>query len=331
MEMSKIMQRRIAPKVLRGITSISMGVQGSTSSSKSLFATKTTMTSKMSPEVDQEYRLINRRQISPNTCHLQFALPAGRKILGWNKTLPTCIRVEMPGGTDVYGTGTPPSTKTLHKSYSPISHPSTENSFDLVVKAYPFRKGGGVGSYLCSLAVRSSIVASVKSPRLIHGEANIYGRWKNVGLIAGGTGIAPLFQIATMLLNDPLEFTKNIHLLFINRYEVDILLHQEIDSLKEKYSDRFHVTYSLTSPEEEFKPYEFGRGSIDMISKSLPPAGPGSTTMVFVCGKDEFVKWWGGSVQREIKADGSKGGKIQGPLLGLLKQAGFHESQVYKY
>ena len=55
-------------------------------------------------------------------------------------------------------------------------------------------------------------------------------------------------------------------------------------------------------------------------------------SMVFVCGTDGFVKSWGGSIRRAPpKADGSKGPKIQGPLEGWLKEAGFSAHQVFKY
>ncbi len=53
--------------------------------------------------------------------------------------------------------------------------------------------------------------------------------------------------------------------------------------------------------------------------------------MIFVCGTDGFVKSWGGPIGRAPpKANGSKGPKIQGPLQGWLKEAGFSEHQVFK-
>ena len=53
---------------------------------------------------------------------------------------------------------------------------------------------------------------------------------------------------------------------------------------------------------------------------------------VFVCGRDGFVESWAGPTARAPrKADGSKGAKIQGPLLGLLAAAGYDASEVYKY
>ena len=54
--------------------------------------------------------------------------------------------------------------------------------------------------------------------------------------------------------------------------------------------------------------------------------------MVLVCGTDGFVELWGGPVARAPKQPGEKkGAKVQGPLLGLLAEAGFDASEVFKY
>ena len=42
---------------------------------------------------------------------------------------------------------------TLEKSYSPVSLPTVSGFFDLLVKKYPPRDGGGMGAHLCDLEV----------------------------------------------------------------------------------------------------------------------------------------------------------------------------------
>ena len=71
--------------------------------------------------------------------------------------------------------------------------------------------------------------------------------------------------------------------------------------------------------------FEYGRGSIDMIQKVLPPLhGRDGTTIVLVCGTDGFVDWWSRPVARGLpKEGGTKGPKIQGLRLGLLQDAGY--------
>lgn len=286
------------------------------------------MTMMSNPSLAQPYKLLQKTKLSPDSYLLQYQIE-GRSILGNKPEIPTCIKVDYPDGTDAKS-GEP---KILSKSYSPVSHPKTEGIFDLIVKSYPLQPGGGVGKFICDMDVGESITATLKKERVMHGSPEVEGRWKHVGLIAGGTGIAPLLQIARILLDSPLEADKNvqIHLLFLNRNEDDILGKAIIDQMAKDHPTQFHVTYSLTGEAVDDK-YDTGRGTVEMAKKALPPPSTEGDTMIFVCGKDGFVAHWGGPVGRgPKKPDGSKGPKIQGPLEGVLAEAGYTADQVFKY
>lgn len=291
-----------------------------------------------SPETPQRYDLVGKRRLSPDTCLLRFALPPGRDFLGADPTLPTCLKVTMPMGAY------PDQKKEKAKSYSPVSHPATRGTFDLLVKAYPYRVGGGVGAWLCGLEPdddennnNSSIVAALKSPRSMHGSPVLRARWRRVGLVAGGTGIAPLFQLALALLDNNDDETSTcatteVSLLNINRE--DALLREEADALAESSGGRFRVVHWMTGGETTTTDDDATRrGDADLARRTLPP--PSETdgdTMIFVCGTDDFVAHWGGPVLRSPpKPNGKKGSKIQGPLLGVLKKAGYRETEVFKY
>jgi len=279
----------------------------------------------MAPEVKQQYSVLNNTKISSDSNILTVAFQ-GREYLGWDPYIPTCISVTYQGDGNEEATDDGSPKKPLAKSYSPISHPSQKDTFELLVKAYPFQPGGGVGAYLCGLQPGDSFEGKLKSQRIMHSSPEVLGRWSHVGLVAGGTGIAPLYQILMILLRDD---TTKISILSINCSEQDILLKQEMDELAERYSDRVSVTYSLTS---EAKPgYSAGRGDVALVQKALPDPSLKDKVMIFVCGKDGFVETWGGKVEREKTTDGSKGKKIQGPLLGILRDAGYDASQVFKY
>ena len=118
-------------------------------------------------------------------------------------------------------------------------------------------------------------------------------------------------------------------MLSINRYEQDILLKNELDQLVERHSERLKVTYSLTGDNVTYD-FHQGRGDVALARKSLPDPSL-ENVMVFVCGKDGFVDHWGGKIEREKTTDGSKGKKVQGPLKGILRDAGYDASQVFKY
>ena len=283
-------------------------------------------TSTTSPKLAQPYELLEKTKLSPDSYLLRYEI-RGRSILGTKPEIPTCIKVDYPDGIDAK-TGQP---KTLSKSYSPVSHPSEEGSFELIVKSYPIQPGGGVGKYICDMETGKSIIGSLKKERIMHGSPEINGRWKYVGLIAGGTGIAPLLQIARILLTSDQDTTTKIHLLFINKGEEDILGRSLIDQMAKDHPEQFFVTYSLTEDDKRGK-YETGQGTVEMAQKALPPPSSLGDTMIFVCGKDGFVAHWGGPVVRgPKKPDGSKGPKIQGSLEGVLKDAGYTADQVFKY
>eukprot|EP00584_Thalassiosira_punctigera_P010634 CAMPEP_0172536676 /NCGR_PEP_ID=MMETSP1067-20121228/8412_1 /TAXON_ID=265564 ORGANISM="Thalassiosira punctigera, Strain Tpunct2005C2" /NCGR_SAMPLE_ID=MMETSP1067 /ASSEMBLY_ACC=CAM_ASM_000444 /LENGTH=323 /DNA_ID=CAMNT_0013321805 /DNA_START=25 /DNA_END=996 /DNA_ORIENTATION=+ len=273
------------------------------------------------------YPLVDKWRQSHDTWLLRFSLPSDRKHLGDDPSFPTCISVHHNSSLD--------GGKLLKKSYSPISHPATEGSFDLLVKSYQPQPGGGVGDALCNLQPgKDVLVGKLKSERMVHGSPTISRRWDRIGLVAGGTGVAPLVQIVRIILDDPYDRTK-IYMLSINRYEEDILIRDELDRMATEHPGRFSVTYSLTggNVSKDWKGFT-GRGSVEMARKALPPpsAKDGQSTMVFVCGTDGFRDMWAGPIARApSKADGSKGPKIQGPLLGVLKDAGYDATDVFKY
>ena len=81
------------------------------------------------------YTLLAKWQQSPDSWLLRYSLPEGRRYLGEDPTLPTCVKVLFANGTDEH-TG---ESKALEKSYSPVSHPATERFVDYIVKSYPPR------------------------------------------------------------------------------------------------------------------------------------------------------------------------------------------------
>ena len=65
----------------------------------------------------------------------------------------------------------------------------------------------------------------------------------------------------------------------------------------------------------------------ELAEAALPPPTGDGKTMILVCGTDGFVETWGGPVGRAPRQpDGSKGAKIQGPLSGILADAGYDAS-----
>ena len=204
------------------------------------------------------------------------------------------------------------------KSYSPVSLPGSlganeSDEFDLLVKPYPDAPGGGFGKFLCDLEPGEEASMTVKKPRVIHGETDVIGRRDYVNLVGGGTGIAPLVQIARAEILA--GRAKRIRMICASRGADDALMRKELDEMQEA-SDSFDVTYLDTS--------KFGRGDVELARSSLviDPAN----SLTYVCGTDGFVDFWAGSVERD-----ENGKKVQGNLRGILFQAGLRKDGVYKF
>jgi cytochrome-b5 reductase len=56
-------------------------------------------------------------------------------------------------------------------------------------------------------------------------------------MIAGGTGITPMYQVASAILKDPKDTTK-LSLIFGNLTQDDILIKKELDSLVAAHPER---------------------------------------------------------------------------------------------
>ena len=275
----------------------------SSSSSSSSRSTAVTKNTDLRP-----YTLAHKRSASPDSQLLTFALPAGTTL---ERPASSAVTVQFGGGG---GTDT---DHPYEKSYSVVSHPARTGSFDLLVRSYPPAPGGGVGHYLCNLPVGGRALMRIKPPRQFGGKAGVLGRWRQLGLVAGGTGVAPFVQIIRTLLADPADATR-IALLSVNRHgpQADALLREELDALAALHPARLRTTWHFTAPPA-------GRGDLAALGRrALPPTtGGDGGTMVMVCGRDGFVGAWAG-----VKVK-----KQQGAVRGALKELGYTDSEVYRY
>ena len=63
------------------------------------------------------------------------------------------------------------------------------------------------------------------------------GETSHINMIAGGTGITPMYQVMKEILSTP-EDTTCLRLLYANQTEGDILIREELESLQSKHPDR---------------------------------------------------------------------------------------------
>ncbi|KAI9288442.1 hypothetical protein BC943DRAFT_272989, partial [Umbelopsis sp. AD052] len=166
----------------------------------------------------------------------------------------------------------------VFRPYTPISAEGDLGHVDIVVKQY---KDGTASKYIHALKPGDKIKALGPVGNSQY-HANAY---KSIGMIAGGSGITPMFQLLRKIIDNSEDKTK-VNLLYCNRTEADILLRDELETMAAKNPERLQITYCLSQPPPEWE-QESGRVSLDMVKKHMPE--PSSDTKVFVCGPDGMV------------------------------------------
>ncbi|KAI8321425.1 NADH-cytochrome b5 reductase 1 [Martensiomyces pterosporus] len=213
----------------------------------------------------RRFKLIKKVQLSPNTARYRFALPTEDSVLG----LPIGRHIQVMA---VVG------GKEVARSYTPTSTDNDKGFFELVVKTYPT---GVISSHLASMKVGDSI--NVRGPRgAFQYTPNMV---RAIGMIAGGTGITPMYQIIQHILDNP-EDKTHVSVIFANVNEEDILLKEQLDKWAAEHQN-FKVSYVLNNPPEG---WTGGVGFVtkDMIQAQLPK--PASDIRILLCGPPPMVK-----------------------------------------
>ena len=165
------------------------------------------------------------------------------------------------------------------RSYTPISSDKDVGYVDLLIKVYP---GGKMSSHVDSLSPGEMLPIRGPKGRFVYENGSV----DSFGMIAGGTGITPMLQIITAVLEDPHDATK-LSLIFANVSVDDILLKDDLDELAARHPDQFSVNYVLNNPPDG---WDGGVGfvSADMIQAWIPD--PDTNTKLLLCGPPPMIK-----------------------------------------
>lgn len=115
-------------------------------------------------------------------------------------------------------------------------------------------------------------------------------------MIAGGTGITPMYQIAREVLRDKQDTTK-LFLIFANVSVDDILLKEQLDNLARAHPDRFSMHLVLDHAPRDWAGSQ-GYVTPEIITKYCP--APSEDCMILSCGPPPMVK----AVQAQVLALG---------------------------
>jgi len=253
-----------------------------------LFKKKKDAPTSLSAREYRKFKLVAKNDINHNTISFRFALPSAEHRLG------------LPVGKHVV-VRKPAESKDadpISRSYTPVTSDEQLGWFELVIKIYD---QGKMSQYLKHLPLNTDV--EMRGPQgslsyLGHGKFEILRRdtatnttvtkpyaIKNVGLIAGGTGLTPMLQIVREVVKRVHDTTR-LSFIFANVTEADIILRKELDGLAERHPN-FRVYYTLDKPADDWK---MGKGFVNqqMISEQMPK--PAADTLILVCGPPPMCK-----------------------------------------
>jgi len=239
----------------------------------------------LNPRKRIKFKLIEKENISHNVRRFRFELQSEKHRFGLPVGQHVFLYAKVKGELVV-------------RAYSPISSNDDLGYFELVIKVYwagqleAFPDGGKMSQHLESLALGDTIEAKgpmghityLSRGRYLLGEdEKVARRWT---MLAGGTGITPLWQVLQAILKDPEDRTE-VSLIYANQTPDDILLHTQLDDLAAKH-DNFRVWYIVSEPKEGQEwAYSLGRITKAIIQEHGFPAGEGS--VAGMCGPPGMV------------------------------------------
>ncbi|KAK7403775.1 NADH-cytochrome b5 reductase [Neonectria punicea] len=239
--------------------------------------------------------------VNHNTKRLRFELPESDQVSGLPVTSAILTKFKAEG-----------AEKPTLRPYTPTSDEDEQGFLDLVIKKYP---DGPMSSHIHSLTPGQTLDIKGPLPKYPW-SAN---KHDHVALVAGGTGITPMYQLVRGIFKNPEDKTK-VTLIFGNVTEEDILLKKKFDELENTYPQRFRAFYVLDKPPANWT------GNSGFITKDLLktvlPEPKSDNIKVFVCGPPGLMNAISGNKVSP---------KDQGELTGALKELGYTSEQVFKF
>lgn len=247
----------------------------------------------LDPSKTVSLTLVEKESISHDTRRFRFALPSKAHILG----LPVGQHVTL----SYVETGT---GATISRPYTPTTSDRELGYVDFVIKVYfgnvnpKFPDGGKMSQHLETLKIGDSMNFQGPTGRITYTGSGVFSvkdyasgketarpAAKAIGMIAGGTGITPMMQVARHILASKEDI--EIRMLVANQTEADILLRPELERMQVEFPS-VKVYFTLDRPPSGWRQ---GSGFIteEMLKKHLPAAG--SETQILLCGPPPMINF----------------------------------------
>ncbi|KAK2007631.1 oxidoreductase NAD-binding domain-containing protein [Colletotrichum eremochloae] len=210
--------------------------------------------------------LVEKTLLAPNVYRFVFELPTPTTVLGLPIGQHVSIKAEIDG-------------KSVSRSYTPTSNNSDLGRLELVIRCYP--DGLLTGKYLANLQPGDEVL--FRGPKgAMRYRPNMA---RKIGMLAGGTGITPMYQLIRAICEDDRDTTE-VSLIYANRSEADILLRDELESFARRYPANLKLHYLLDTPPDNWT-YGVGYVTKEMMAERFPAPGDGARVML--CGPPGMV------------------------------------------
>ena len=243
-------------------------------------------------------KLVAKERCKETTAILTFELPDASKPLGLSTCACILAKFDRDGAAVV-------------RPYTPISTNAMIGRFELLVKIYA---QGAMSQHLDGLQIGDAV-------EFKHIPFNVKIQYpfpaKNVGMLIGGTGIAPMVQALHAILGTA-DDTTAVSMLYASKVKEDILAEETLEAWAAGSEGRFSCKHVL-SEEPDGSPWTGARGLItrELIEAHLP--APTDDVVIFVCGPPGMYESLCGprNEPQELK--------------GILAEMGYTASQVVKF
>lgn len=244
---------------------------------------------------------------------------------------------------------------TIMRPYTPVSPIDARGYLTLMVKIYA-KPYGKMGNHLASLAIGDTVNFRGPIPKVEYRA----GMYDHVVMLAGGSGITPMYQMLQTIWGDPNDTTRCTLLFSVSEVR-DVVLRDELQALQAQRPHQLKIVYTVSRPppasttrdettgenagddgtgnatpassaatEELAAGLDTGRIDEEKLRKyDVTPDSDvlaGSKPLVLVCGPPGFTAALAGP---KLMEPGKR--PQQGELLGHLKALGFTADQVYKF
>lgn len=242
-----------------------------------------------------KFQLVGKENVSHNTRLFKIALQSPDTVLG------------LPVGKHLAIRFTDRKGKVFTRPYTPTSSDDEIGYMELVIKIY---KDGKMGQYLDHLSIGEFIEIQGPRGRIHYDRPSHISRelpgkvvqfnFDIINMIAGGTGLTPMYQVIQQIIKDKNDHTK-VNMIYGNVTADDILCLQDLEGMRS--TPNIDITLTLDKPPVGWEE-ESGYVTQAMIKRHLAP--PTSSHINLICGPPPMVK----GVKAALKEMGYARGNI---------------------